>query len=451
MKKSKLYSAYILTAIGLLMVLSCGQKDATKPTASLQPKQFVFRQKPASRVAFLSTQMNPVEEAGKMRNAILKDFPGQVEFRPNDNSYLFSQIASVLKSSPAESILVGALHGDLVKLFEDHSLRPLNDVLSALDKREFQEKLIRLSRLNGTDAYYIPWMQASFVMAANKKALQYLPAGTDPQTLTYEQFLQWAKNIHAATGKKAVGFPAGGKGLMHRFFQGYLYPSYTGSTLLKFRDEDAIGMWKYFKELWNYADPGSLIYSTMAEPLLTGDVLIAWDHTARLVKAFEEKPDDFIAFPAPSGPKGRGFMAVISGLSIPAGVSDPRDPALLIDYLTRPEIQIRTLAETGFFPVIKVPSGDGNIPRHLRELSSAVDRQADAQDSVPTLMPVGLGERGGDYNNLFMLTFSEIVLDGKDVRTTLNANALELQKIIDGENAKCWSPDISDARPCKIE
>ncbi len=279
---------------------------------------------PPREVLFLSTQMNPVEEAGRMRNVILKDFPGSVDFKPNDNSFLFRQIDSLEASGSDAAILLGALHGDLVTLYEEEKLLPLNEFFGGLGNRSFAEPLVQLGRLDGTNLYYIPWTQASFVMAVNKKALQYLPAGSHLDSMTYEQLLQWVKNIHDRTGKKALGFPAGEKGLMHRFFQGYLYPSFTGNTLLKFRGPDAVTMWKYFKELWGFAHPGSLVYSTMSEPLLTEDVWIAWDHTARLMKAFQEQPDTFVAFPAPSGPSGLGFMTVISGLSIPRGTSDTR-------------------------------------------------------------------------------------------------------------------------------
>lgn len=432
----------------LALLVSCGAgKGGQEPK---RPVAFAFQYKPTAAIAFLSTQMNPVEEAGKMRNSILKDFPGSVDFRPNDNDYLFSQVASMLRENPSEAILIGALHGDLVKLYEEGSLQRLDDVYGRLAARGFPESLMKMSRLDGKSVYYIPWMQATFVMVADKKALPFLPAGARLDELTYEDLLAWARNIYEKTGKRALGFPSGEKGLMHRFFQGYLYPSFTASTLLKFRGADAGAMWAYFKRLWPFVNPGSVIYSTMAEPLITGEVWIAWDHTARLAKAFEERPDDFVAFPAPIGPKGRGFMAVISGLAIPSKEADTANPALLIDYLTDPAIQGRTLQETGFFPVVASRSTDG-VPPRLRELCAAVDKQASSPDSVPTLLPIGLGERGDDYNKLFMVTFSEIVLEGRDIGAVLDANAGELQKVIDEENAKCWLPDVSEARPCKIE
>ncbi|WP_320127847.1 hypothetical protein [uncultured Sphaerochaeta sp.] len=84
-------------------------------------------------------------------------------------------------------------------------------------------------------------------------------------------------------------------------------------------------------------------------------------------------------------------------------------------------------------------------------MNTAIEKQVNSQNSVLTLLPIGLGESGGDFNNYYMLTFSEIVLDGKDIQTVLNANAIELQKIITLENASCWLPDRVEGRPCKIE
>ncbi len=429
---------------------SCQKAAAAHPGGAAKAEEFVFPGKPASPIEFLSTQLNPVEEAGKMRAILLKDFPGQVDFRPNDSAFIYRQIDSLLKKDPGESILLGALHGDFVKLYEDGRLRNLDSVYEGLKGRSFTESLLNLGRLDGKSLYYIPWMQATYVMAVNKKALKYLPKGVDVGALTYDQLYDWSVAILQGTGKFALGLPAGEKGLMHRFLQGYLYPSFTGSTLEKFRSPEARAMWGYLKKLWRVTQPGSLNYSTMADPLLTDEVWIAWDHNARLIKVFEQRPDDFIAIPSPIGPKGRGFMAVVSGLGIPAGVKAPKDPALLIDYLTRAAIQERTLAETGFFPVLAT-ADDAGLSPGLRELAKAVREQSGSPLAVPTLLPIGLGERGDAYNNLFMLTFSDIVLGGGDVASILNASAAKLQDILNESRAGFWLPDKAGGRPGKIE
>jgi len=419
-----LFSTTVVLAT-LAVLSSCSRGTSGTNPESPQDKKFVFHSKPTAAVTFLSTQMSPVEEAAKMRNVILKDFPGTVEFKPNDSNFLLEQMESTRTRAGSASILVGALHGDLVKLHEQGELQPLDAVYGGLENRSFSENLLRLSRLDGNGIFYIPWMQASFVMVANKKALLFLPQGAKLGELTYAQLEEWAKNIFDKTGLRAMGFPAGGKGLMHRFFQGYLYPSFTGSTLVKFRGADARKMWSYFRNLWRYVQPGSLVYSTMADPLLAGDVLIAWDHTARLVKVFEERPGDFVAFPAPIGPKGRGFMPVLSGLAIPRDVADVENAALLIDYLTDGTIQNRTLVETGFFPVLESDAGN-NLPASLRELNAAVRKQAASANSVTTLLPIGLGAHGMDFNNYYMLTFSGIVLEGKDIGTVLDLSLIHI-------------------------
>ena len=433
-----------------MSAISCTRRTPATTATTISAEPFSFSQKPTAGITFLSTQLNPVEESWKMRNAILKEFPGTVDFRPNDNAYLLELIDSELKKNPAASVLVGALHGDLKSLYERGALQPLNGQYQQLNARDFSQDLMQLSRFNGRDTFYIPWMQASFVMAANKKALPYLPKGASLDSLTYLQLQEWAANIYKKTSKKALGFPAGEKGLMHRFFQGYLYPSFTDSTLLKFRTPAAAAMWDYFKRLWSYVQPSSLVYSTMSEPLLIDEVWIAWDHTARLTKAFQERPDDFVAFPAPKGPKGRGFLAVISGLALPAAAADTANSAMLIDYLTQPAIQERTLTETGFFPVLSGAASDAT-PAYLRNLDKAIKDQMNAKDSILTLMPIGLGDQADNYNSYFMLTFSEIVLEGKDIQGVLDRNAKKLQDIIDKENLDCWLPDTSAERPCRIE
>lgn len=447
--RRRLLQAFVLVCTGTLVLGACVRNGSTAQTASSGP-DFVFDRKPAGDIIFLSTQMNPVEEAAKMRTSILGDFPGKVDFRPNDNNYLFSQIDVLLGDNPDASVLVGALQGDLVQLWKEGKLRPVDDLFTSLSGRTFQESLLDLCRFDREARWFVPWMQASYLMVAHRSALKYLPAGARLESLTYDNLFAWAKTIAERTGKPGVGFPAGEKGLMHRFFQGYLYPSFTGSTLVKFRSDAAVVMWDWFRNFWQYVNPSSFSYSTMSEPLLAGDVLIAWDHTARLVKALEQKPDDFVVFPAPSGPAGRGFMPVLSGLAIPSGARSVDDLSILVDYLTRQAVQGRTLGETGFFPVLD--SMDAwHLPPHLVAMQTAIALQSSGADSIPVMMPTGLGTRGAEFNALYMLTFSRIVLERVDARVTLDDNAVQLQGILDSQAASCWLPDVADSGTCVIE
>ena len=156
-------------------------------------------------------------------------------------------------------------------------------------------------------------MQATYIVAVNKQALQWLPAGADVRELTYDQYLAWARAAQAAAGRPVFGIPAGPKGLFYRFTQGYLLPSFTGGQVTTFRGADAEAAWTYMADLWAATAPASTNYEYMQEPLARGEVLVAWDHVARLVGATKDKPDDWLMVPAPRGPKGRGYMLVLAG------------------------------------------------------------------------------------------------------------------------------------------
>ncbi len=170
-------------------------------------------------------------------------------------------------------------------------------------------------------------------------------------------------------------------------------------------------MWEAYKALWKHVNPNSTNYNFMQEPLLAGDVLIAWDHVARLQNAFRNKPDDFVAFPAPAGPKGRAFMPVLVGVAVPKTAPDKAASLKLIDYLLKPETQIATLRASSFFPVVKVALPD-DLDAGLKLEAQAVQQQQSAHDALPTLLPVGLGSHGGEFDKIFVDTFQRVVLRG---------------------------------------
>ena len=187
-----------------------------------------------------------------MRRVILKDFPGEVDFEPNDNRVVFSQLATGHGNGRVKPGLVGGVYGDFKTLVELGALEGIDDILTRLESRRFFENFVKLGKLGRQAQYYIPWMQATYIMVAHRRALEHLPPGADLDALTYDQLKTWALNMHTAAGEAKLGFPVGANGLMHRFLQGYLYPSYTGGTIRKFRSPDAETMWRDFKDLWRH-------------------------------------------------------------------------------------------------------------------------------------------------------------------------------------------------------
>ncbi|HVT52962.1 MAG TPA: ABC transporter substrate-binding protein [Dongiaceae bacterium] len=400
-----------------------------------------------AQVIFWANQAVPVEEAQKMRDNVLKSFPGGADFQPQDPGPFITRIQAEEQAGKGTIGIVGALHGDLASFTNDWI--DLSDIdLGAVKP---SPAFMQLGKLGTTEQKYLPWMQANYVMVANKQALQYLPAGADINKLTYDQLIDWAKTMAEKTGGPKFGFPAGPKGLKHRFFQGFLLPAYTGSEVSKFRSADAETAWNKFKELWQYTNPASTNYDFMQEPLLSGDVWVAFDHIARLGQAFDQKPDDFVAFPAPTGPKGLAFMPVLAGLAIPKWTPDVAKAKDLVKYMMQPDQQVATLLATTFFPVTDAPL-PADLPNSAKALGAAVAAQASSPDALPALLPVGLGDKGGQFNQVYIDTFERIVLNGEDVKSVLDSEADTLRQLMIDAKAPCWLPDAdSKGQPCPVE
>jgi multiple sugar transport system substrate-binding protein len=292
-------------------------------------------------------------------------------------------------------------------------------------------------------------MQATYIRAANKDALQYLPEGADINALTWDQLGEWCQALLTETGGPKCGLPHAG--LFQRFLEGYLWPSFTGGMVTEFKSAEAADMLTWAREtLWPTIHPQSINYEFMQEPLQSGEVWVAFDHTARLIEALTNEPDKFVAFPAPAGPAGRGFMPVIVGLAIPQDAPHQAAAVALIDYLTQPDTQKLVLEQLAFFPVVSgVDTSD--LPAGVALEAGAVDLQSNAADALPALLPVGLGERGGEINQIFRNAFDRVVINGEDVNTVLEEEAANLQALMNETGAPCWAPDPPSDGPCHVK
>jgi multiple sugar transport system substrate-binding protein len=402
------------------------------------------------RLIFLSTQLRPIEEAHKMRNLILKGYRREVDYITEPPQQFPVRIKAEAQGGSPTVDVIGALDGELQPLAHLDALAQLDDFASRLTGRAIPGSLMTLGKLGTAHQLYIPWMQASYIMVANKQALAYLPGGASIDTLSYDQLALWAGTIRQKTGKPRLGFPGGPLGLMHRFFEGFLYPSYTGGVVVPFRSEAAEAMWTQFASLWNSVNPNSTRYDFMQQPLLSGEVWIGWDHVARVRDALRQKPEEFVAFPAPAGPKGRGYMPVLAGLAVLKGAPDMNGAMALIDYLTWPETQIETARSVGFLPVVKAELAPDTEPG-LKLAAAEVEKMQSAKDALPALLPIGLGERAGEFDMVFLDTFKLIVLRGENPSAVLDREREALNRLMTDTGAPCWAPDPPSSGSCQAQ
>lgn len=402
-------------------------------------------------LTFISTQFNVVEEAEKFRAALAGFEGGTVDFVTSEEGPMIDLLRAEAQAGTGVNDVVGTLHGTYPTLAGEDLLFDLTDLVASIEEEyDIDDSFVELGRMGTEDyQYYVPWMQATYTMAAHNDALQYLPEGADVNALTWEQTAAWAKNMYDATGEAKLGLPVAG--LFHRFLQGYFYPSFTGGMVTKFNSPEAVEAFTFLRdELWPYVNPQSISYEFMNEPLLSGEVLVAFDHVARLKPAFDERPDDFIAFPAPAGPAGRGYMPVVAGLAVPFTSQNPEGAQELIRYILSPEVQAAIVRDLGFYPVIAgVDTSD--LPAGVAKQAEAVAMQSASDDAIVALLPIGLGARGGELNQIFRNAFTRIVIDGGDIETVLNEEAATLQTLLNETGAPCWAPDPASEGACQLE
>jgi multiple sugar transport system substrate-binding protein len=404
-----------------------------------------------AQVNVISTQLRPVPELEKVRTVLIKDAKPEINWIPEDGNTYMTRMQAEAQASSGKVHVTIALDAELSPVNAAGTLQDIDDVMTRLSAtREFSPASKDIAKMGGNTTRFIPFLSNTFQMAANKKALQYLPQGANITNLTWPQTIQWAKNIKAATGENKFGLPAGPSGLIHRFFQGYALPAYTGGVVRNFKSADAEKMWADLKDLWTVTNPRSTAFNSMDEPLKSGDVWVAFDHTARLLPALNDKPDDFVAFPAPSGPKGRFFMPVISGLAIPKNTPDRAASIAAIEHLTSPAVQAKALAEVGWFPTVKTDIGA--LPRGVQIAAIGVGQTFSAPGARGALLPAGLGAKNGEFNKVFIDSFQRIIVRNEDIKTVLASQGQALADVMKEANARCWAPDATSGNaPCPVQ
>jgi len=406
----------------------------------------------AGKVTAFFGQFGGIAEQEGIRKYVLKGFKGDVDpvFAPISNPALFvDRVRAEAKAGKGNIDLLIGLHGDFVTFQNEGLIRGVDDVAKQI--KTLPPPLVKIGKLGTKTQFYLPHSQATYVMVANKDVLKYMPKGANIDALTYGQVFAWAKAIRKGTGQNRFGLPASDTGLLHRFLQGFLIPSFTGGFVTGFRSKEAVQAWDYMRQLWQYTHPQSLTYAFMQDPLLSEEVLLAWDHVARLKTALDQRPDDLVAFPVPKGPKARSYMPVIVGLAIPKNAPNPAGGKALIRHLTTIGAQAQILSLTGFFPAVRGQLSKRISPGLLAE-AAAVRKQQKAPDAVQALLPIGIGAEGGNFSKIYRDTFTRIVRNNENIQTVLKEQGDLLQAIFDKTGAPCWAPDPPSGKaPCRVK
>ncbi len=462
MRNRQARTARLLTVVMALalVVASCGSDDGADTQSESAPPQTTApttvppaESEPApsapdaSDASMATTQMAAAEEQPVLLDIASGAGISGLDITFGEQGPFLDQILA----GAGQIDVLGALHGSFPPLARENALANLADLLDDLSAdRTFAPSMVSAGLLGSEDTLaFIPWAQATYIMGANRDALKYVPSGVDIDSMTWDDLAAWCQAMLDGEGRPLCGLPRAG--LFHRFLEGYMWPSYTGGMVSQFRSAGAEDMMSFLRDdLSPTLHPESINWDFMQEPLLAGDVWVAFDHVARILGAFDEQPENFVAFPTPAGPVGRGFMPVIVGLGVPADAPNPEAAAAAIEYLTRPDVQAEVLAMLAFFPVVEGVD-TSELPAGVAIEAEAVEKLLTAPDGIPALLPVGLGERGGEINQIFRNAYDRIVDGGEDIIAVLNEEGESLQALMNETGAPCWDPDPAGDGPCVVE
>src|SRR4051812_39212938 len=105
-------ASFLLAACGPATQPTGGAAAGSKPTEAAKPAAPAAQPAAGGPLVFFSTQFKPVEEAEKMRQAVLKDAPVRVDFIPEDPGPFNDRLIAEQKAGRVTVSLVGGLHGD---------------------------------------------------------------------------------------------------------------------------------------------------------------------------------------------------------------------------------------------------------------------------------------------------------------------------------------------------
>jgi len=91
------------------------------------------------------------------------------------------------------------------------------------------------------------------------------------------------------------------------------------------------------------------------------------------------------------------------------------------------------------------------MPAAVQISGAAIAAMSGSADANPGLLPVGLGDLGGEFNAAYVDSFERIILNGEDVRAVLDEQADSLRSVMEEAGAPCWGPDPASDGPCPVE
>ncbi len=362
-------------------------------------------------LVFSSRLFSPAREQEYFTNEIIKPFEEEhgvkVIFQIMDDDTLLDRATIQQETNHVTTDIVTAHNGKMPDWLDADYVEDLTDLVASWTDRTFVEAFESDTNRDGKQ-YFLPVGADVYLLLAHENAMPYFPDGADIDHLTWEEYAVWANAIAEGEGEGKVcitGIPQkswiymfGGSGLSY------------GAGFPDINSAEAVDAWEVWTSMGDAFVPSVLNIDSCVDPMMREESWLTVFHNARAGQVYASNPTAYTLAPAPSGPAGIGTIAGVSGYAIMKG-SENYDLAVdFLEYLTRPDIQVKIAKGTGgFIPPVEEAidyMGDEAIDEVITKAVLVL------QNGIVSGVPAYLYQDWGAVKHVFDHVFEEMVLNG---------------------------------------
>jgi len=365
------------------------------------------------QLVFTSRLFSPPREQEFFINEIIKPFEEEhditVNFQILDDDTLLQRAEIQQTTNHVTTDIICSHNGKMPEWLDAGWVEDLTPYVESWTDRHFSEAFESDTNRDGKQ-YFLPVGADVYLTLANNKALPYLPDGADLDHLTWEEYAQWAVNIAEGEGEGKVcitGIPM--KSWVYMF--GGTALSY-GAGFPDINSPEAVKAWEIWTKIGaaNGFVPSVMNIDSCVDPMMREESWLTVFHNARAGQVYSSNETQFTLAPAPGGPVGIGSIAGVSGYAIMKDAPNHDMAVAFLEYLTRPDIQVKIAKGTGGFipPVQEAIDYVGN--EAIDEVISKAVLVLD--NGIVSGVPAYRYQDWGAVKQVFDDVFEQMVLNG---------------------------------------
>lgn len=406
-----LAGAGILTACAPETIIETVEVPGEEVIVTKEVEVEVEVEVPSKTLVFSSRLFSPPREQEYFITEIIQPFEEEhgvtVNFQILDDDTLLERAEIQQNTDHVTTDIICAHNGKMPDWIDAGWVEDLTPYVEQWSDRTFSPTFESDTNRDGSQ-YFLPVGADVYLLLANNKALPYLPEGAELDSITWEQYAEWGNAIAEGEGEGKVcvtGIPM--KSLVYMF--GGTGLSY-GAGFPDVNSEAAKEAWAVWTSMSDAFVPTVMNIDSCVDPMMREEAWLTVFHNARAGQVYSSNETQYTLAPAPSGPEGIGTIAGVSGYAIMDGAPNHDLAVEFLEYLTRPDIQVKISKGTGgFIPPVQEALeylGDEAIDEVISKAVLVLENGI--ASGVPAYMYQDWGAVKQVYDDIFV----EMVLNG---------------------------------------